>query len=408
MWLSVALLVVSRPLVVTVDDLPVAGAASAAERVEITTGLLAALAKHQIPAVGFVTGRNVGADGAALLDRWRAAGHELGNHSFAHLDLAKTPLADYLADVERGRVELTDYLVKRGAPAPEYFRFPFLSEGDSREKLEGVRNYLARTKQTNLPVTIDTQDWSYDAPYRAAKKAGDARALADVRERYHESLHVSVRWSERVADALFERKDVPQILLLHANAVGASEWDALFTWLKATGHTFARARDVLADPAFAVPHAYVGAAGSSSWLRIRDERRTAQAFREVRALLETQAAAWNRGDHAAFCDVYADDASFISPSGLTSGRAAVLARYRKKYPDARAMGKLKLEVIEERAAKGTEITNLDDAIPSRVHAVSVVARWTLEYPDKPAATGLTQLVLHRRGEGWMIVQDASM
>lgn len=86
----------------------------------------------------------------------------------------------------------------------------------------------------------------------------------------------------------------------------------------------------------------------------------------------------------------------------------MLARYQKKYPDKKAMGTLSLEVLETRAAKGTEITYFEDAIPSRVHGGSVVARWELAYPDKPEAAGLTQLVFHRRGEGWMIVQDASM
>lgn len=408
MWLAVALLLASRPLVVTVDDLPVTGASSPEQRSEVTRGLLAALEKHRIRAVGLVTWSRVGADGEALLDRWRAAGHELGNHSFAHLDLAKTDVPGYLADLEQGRSKLADHLVRRKAPPFTYFRFPFLSEGDSLEKLLAVRRYLAESGQTNLPVTIDNQDWSFDAPFVAARRARDERALRDVRERYHESMHVSVRYYERLSDRLLEREGVPQILLLHANAVGASEWDALFTWLEATGHQFSTAREVLADPAFSIPHNYVGANGSSLWLRIRDERRTSRAFAEVRALLETQAAAWNRGDHEAFCSAYAEDASFISPSGLTRGRLAVLERYRKKYPDRRAMGTLTLEPLEERAAKGTEITYLDDAVPSQVHAVSVVARWTLSYADKPAATGLTQLVLHRRGDGWVIVQDASM
>jgi hypothetical protein len=37
-----------------------------------------------------------------------------------------------------------------------------------------------------------------------------------------------------------------------------------------------------------------------------------------------------------------------------------------------------------------------------------VARWSLAYPDKPTASGLTLLVLHRSGDRWLIVQDASM
>jgi uncharacterized protein (TIGR02246 family) len=111
-------------------------------------------------------------------------------------------------------------------------------------------------------------------------------------------------------------------------------------------------------------------------------------------LLRDQSAAWNRGDLSAFCAVYADDATFLSPSGLTKGRQAVLDRYRKKYVDKAGMGTLTLEVQEVRTLQPA-------------HA-SVVARWTLAWPDKPKAEGLTLLVLTLTQDGWRIVQDASM
>jgi uncharacterized protein (TIGR02246 family) len=115
---------------------------------------------------------------------------------------------------------------------------------------------------------------------------------------------------------------------------------------------------------------------------------------ELAALLDVQAAAWTRGDLDAFCAVYADDATFISPTGLTKGRQAVLDRYRKKYVDKAGMGTLTLAVEEVRAASAT--------------SASVVARWTLAWPDNPAASGLTLLVLWKTPQGWRIVQDASM
>ncbi len=110
--------------------------------------------------------------------------------------------------------------------------------------------------------------------------------------------------------------------------------------------------------------------------------------------MRVQAAAWTRGDLDAFCAVYADDATFVSPSGLTKGRQAVLDRYRAKYVDKAGMGTLTLEIVEVRAGGAS-------------HA-SVIARWTLTWPDKPKAEGLTLLVLWKTGDAWRIVQDASM
>jgi uncharacterized protein (TIGR02246 family) len=119
----------------------------------------------------------------------------------------------------------------------------------------------------------------------------------------------------------------------------------------------------------------------------------------IRALLEEQAAAWTRGDLEAFCAGYAEDATFVSPGGLTQGRAEVLARYRKRYPDRAAMGALALELLEVRAAPGA----------GAPRSVSAVARWTLSGTERETAAGLTLLVFHREPGGpWRIVQDASM
>lgn len=113
---------------------------------------------------------------------------------------------------------------------------------------------------------------------------------------------------------------------------------------------------------------------------------------ELASLLEVQAAAWSRGDLQTFASIYAEDALFLSPSGTTRGRAELVERYRLRYPDAAAMGRLTLEVIEVRA--GADVAG-------------VAARWTLSYEDRPAATGLTLLVFRRAADTWQIVQDAS-
>lgn len=126
----------------------------------------------------------------------------------------------------------------------------------------------------------------------------------------------------------------------------------------------------------------------------------------VLAILQQQVGAWNRGELEAFCAVYADDAVFVSPpragspdagvpasDGVTRGRAEVLARYKRRYPDRAAMGQLELEPNDVRESGG---------------AVSIAARWTLRYPGKPPVSGNTLIVFFNQGGAWRIVQDASM
>lgn len=127
---------------------------------------------------------------------------------------------------------------------------------------------------------------------------------------------------------------------------------------------------------------------------------------EVLELVRRQVGAWNRADLEGFCAVYADDAVFVSPpraaapdagvpgtDGVTRGRAEVLARYKKRYPDGKAMGQLSIDPWDVRETND---------------AVSISAKWTLRYPDRPALSGNTVIVLLRTKAGWRIVHDASM
>jgi peptidoglycan/xylan/chitin deacetylase (PgdA/CDA1 family) len=399
-----------RSLLVTVDDLPVASPklhTDAADRDRVTRRLLEILAKHRVPAVGLtIWGQVRGPADTALLDRWRAAGLELGNHSFGHLDLPRTPVTTYVEDVERGRAGLAKYLEPHGGKV-RFFRFPYLREGETAEQWSVVRAALAASSQRVLPVTIDTQDWSFEEAYVTAVRRGDDKGARDVAATCLEALKAEVRHHEERGDDLFGRT-TPQIILLHANAVGTAVWDGLFTWMESTGHRFASADEVLEDPAFAEEPRFYARYGCSLWDRIGHEREAAQTRDDIGRLIAEQVEAWNRGDLAAFTSVYADDAAFVSPSGMVRGRQAVLDRYTTRYPDRAAMGTLQLDLEEIRPLWGMEITPGSDAVPGRIHGASAIGRWTLSYPDREPATGRTLLVLARAGHRWTIVQDASM
>jgi uncharacterized protein (TIGR02246 family) len=137
-----------------------------------------------------------------------------------------------------------------------------------------------------------------------------------------------------------------------------------------------------------------------------------EAHARVMEVIDAQVAAWNRGDVEAFVAAYAEDCVFLSPTGVTRGRADVLARYRSRYPDAAAMGKLTLTPLDVRHGYGAVG---EDGLRrvSAVTVVSIAAAWKLEYEgDKPSAEGHTLIVLvpnpHPDGPRWLIVQDASM
>jgi len=120
---------------------------------------------------------------------------------------------------------------------------------------------------------------------------------------------------------------------------------------------------------------------------------TTAAADEVEAVLERQRAAWNAGDLEGFCAVYADDCVFLSPSGLTTGRAQVLARYQKRYGQAKdTMGHLGFEVLHRQVG---------------VDVVSLAMRWSLDVASE-RKSGLTLVCFAKGPTGWRLMQDASM
>jgi peptidoglycan/xylan/chitin deacetylase (PgdA/CDA1 family) len=103
-----------RVVAVTFDDLPAPPAAVVANDVaslrQLTRKLLDAVRKYGVPAVGFVNEGKLFVEGAGpadvegrtgLLRMWVDAGLELGNHTYSHHDLNRTPLEEFEADVVR-------------------------------------------------------------------------------------------------------------------------------------------------------------------------------------------------------------------------------------------------------------------------------------------------------------------
>ena len=115
---------------------------------------------------------------------------------------------------------------------------------------------------------------------------------------------------------------------------------------------------------------------------------------DARALLDSQTAAWNRGDLKTFVDTYEDSPSItFLGTALSKGRAEVLARYRRKYDTREKMGKLRFEMLEYRA--------LGDS-----HAM-VLGRFFLTRSKAGGgdATGHFTLILRKGPNGWRIIHD---
>jgi peptidoglycan/xylan/chitin deacetylase (PgdA/CDA1 family) len=265
-----------RAVAVTFDDLPGTTASLVSGDVpalrETTRKLLAAFREAKVPVVGFVNEGKLfveGEDKATadqridVLRSWIAAGHELGNHTYSHRDLNTQPLDWFEQDVVRGE-EVTRRLLAEKKRTLRYFRHPFLHVGLELEKRRAFEAFLAGRGYTVAPVTIDNDEYIYAAGYADALRRGDtaeAGRLGDDYLRYMESVFAFI---EDVSRRLLGR-ELPQVLLLHANQLNADRFPALAAMMKARGYRFVTLEEALRDEAYRRPDTYVGQWGLS-WL----------------------------------------------------------------------------------------------------------------------------------------------
>ena len=112
----------------------------------------------------------------------------------------------------------------------------------------------------------------------------------------------------------------------------------------------------------------------------------------VRAVLEAQAAAWNRGDIDGYMDGYdrSPRTEFVGGDSITRGWQEVLDRYKKRYDTRDKMGALTFSDLE--------ITLLGK------DAAMVLGRWRLKRAsDEPHGT--FTLLFRKSKAGWRIVHD---
>ncbi len=114
----------------------------------------------------------------------------------------------------------------------------------------------------------------------------------------------------------------------------------------------------------------------------------------IRAVMQTQQDAWNRGDLEAFMQGYwkSDSLRFIGSRGLTYGWQATLDNYKKGYPNRDAMGTLRFDIIS------VEILSRRSAF--------VIGKWSL-VRKAGDLSGHYTLLWRKIGGKWVIVADHS-
>src|SRR4030095_10023230 len=107
-------------------------------------------------------------------------------------------------------------------------------------------------------------DWIFARAYASAARRGDAATQKRVADAYVPYMEAKFDYFERESRALFGR-EIPQVLLVHANGVNADRFGELAAMMRRRGYAFVTLEGALKDPAYRSPDTYTGAAGIT-WL----------------------------------------------------------------------------------------------------------------------------------------------
>lgn len=221
------------------------------------------------PAIGFVNSARLLHDGhtqpdrVAMLNAWLDAGLELGNHTATHVDLDAVGVRAYEEDILACDAVLRPLLAKRGMQ-PRWFRHPYLRTGRTLAIKATMKAFLAKHGYRIAPVTVTDSDWIWAAAYAKALHRGDTATEAKLRAQYVPYLLRMVDYFQHRSILLLGYA-LPQVMLLHANALNADTYPAFIAALRARGYHFVSLDMAMRDPAYKRPDTFTSSLGTS-WI----------------------------------------------------------------------------------------------------------------------------------------------
>ncbi|HET7526885.1 MAG TPA: polysaccharide deacetylase family protein [Burkholderiaceae bacterium] len=228
----------------------------------LNTRILHALEEQQLHAIVFPALSLIGGErGLALVEQWAAAGHGVGNHTATHRSLGSTKvsLSSFIADVQRADEALHE--IDTFVPM---LRFPYLKEGDTAAKRDGMRQWMHEHGYRSAPVSIDTSDSYYNQRYLALRAAGRSEPVKRLKRAYVQHLLQRADYYDGLARQVIGRSPA-HVMLLHTNALNAEALPEVIEAFRTRGWHFVAARTAFDDPLYAMQPMTLPAGESIIW-----------------------------------------------------------------------------------------------------------------------------------------------
>jgi len=247
----------------TIDDLPFSSyrTLNTTEKNFIYDKIISTFAKYKIKAVCFVIGSNYKPVDQPFLKKIADAGHILANHTFSHYDYNTVSFEQYSKDI----LKLDELLKKFNVPK-KYFRFPYLSEGNTKEKLESIYSFLKQNAITPVPVSIFCTDVNFSQAFEKAYTKNDKKEIDRIASEYLADFKNNTKRGLEFARN-HTRKNPGHIMLFHMSLLSAYTIDGLLEICREYNLEFVTVDEILKEEWYQKPPKYFGGTGYTHFER---------------------------------------------------------------------------------------------------------------------------------------------
>lgn len=178
--------------------------------------LIKALKDHKVEQVAFFSvSKKLNDEGKKRLQRYADAGHIIANHTSSHPNINKLSIDAYQKDFLKAHKQLHKY-----NNFEKMFRFPYLREGNTVVKRDGMRKALKDAGYTNSYITINNYDWYIERLFQNAIKQKGKIDLEKMRRFYVQVLMEAIEYYDQLAIKHLGRSP-KHVILLHEMDISA-------------------------------------------------------------------------------------------------------------------------------------------------------------------------------------------
>jgi len=227
--------------------------------------ILKQLQEAHLKSILFVTRTDNNSNRNDLIRQWGLEGHQIGNHTVTHPDFDAVSQADF-----EHELLACDQALRDMPGFTRRFRFPYLQEGNTREKRDGFRAFLDSSSYKTAPVSIDASDWYYSERLSDRLKKNRHAEMTPYRDAYLRHLYDRAQYYDRLSRTVLGRS-VAHVLLLHHNLINALFLRDVIAMFRDKGWTLIDSETAFKDPVYAMRPDIIPAGQSILWALARQK-----------------------------------------------------------------------------------------------------------------------------------------